>query len=164
MLGDELRKVSSHTPDPSARKSTSSKIETFELSEKDHPYIPVSTTKILGKFTRDPPPEFSNAELQKRRAHALQHSETADELRRWAKHRESSTFFKVLLRSVFWDDVKVRLPAEEKLYGTIHHFFPPRADIKVMVCDFGAGQAQQQIVRLGDLEKGMRPMLDTEPH
>ena len=34
------------------------KIETFELSDKAHPYIPVSTTKILWNYTRDPPPDI----------------------------------------------------------------------------------------------------------
>ncbi|KAH5379501.1 hypothetical protein HBI49_018820 [Parastagonospora nodorum] len=156
MLGDELQASSSRKSVSSAHKPTSPKIETFELSEKEHPYIPVSTTKILGKFTRDPPPEHSNAELQKLRARVSQHSEIAEDVRKWAKNRESSTLFKVLLRAVFWNDVKVNMPAEQKLLNTIHHFFPPRADIKVVVCDFGDGRAQQQSVRLGDLEKEFR--------
>ncbi|EAT88315.2 hypothetical protein SNOG_04555 [Parastagonospora nodorum SN15] len=155
MLGDELQASSSRKSVSSAHKPTSPKIETFELSEKEHPYIPVSTTKILGKFTRDPPPEHSNAELQKLRARVSQHSEIAEDVRKWAKNRESSTLFKVLLRAVFWNDVKVNMPAEQKLLNTIHHFFPPRADIKVVVCDFGDGRAQQQSVRLGDLEKAL---------
>jgi hypothetical protein len=131
---------------------SSSKIETFELSEKAHPYIPVSTTKILWNYTRDPPPDIPAEVLQARRAAQQEHRETVDELRRWFKSRESGMFTK-LLRRIFLRDVKIRMPAEAKLYGAINHFFPPRSDIMVTVCDFGPGKAERKEVRLGDIEK-----------
>jgi hypothetical protein len=71
---------------------TSSKIETFELSEKAHPYIPVSTTKILWNYTRDPPPDIPNEVLTERRAAQQYHSETVEDLRRWFKSRETGIF------------------------------------------------------------------------
>lgn len=129
------------------------KIETFELSDKAHPYIPVSTTKILWNYTRDPPPDIPNDVLQERRARQQQHTETVEELRRWFKSRQSSMFAKVL-RRIFLRDVKIRKPAEAKLYGAVNHFFPPRSDICVTVCDFGPGRAERREVRLGDIEKG----------
>lgn len=153
MLGDDLKRSETQISASSSQK-TPPKKETFELSEKDHPYIPVSTTKILGKFTRDPPPDISDAEARACREQAKKQSETVEELRKWAKNRESSTAFKILLRTVFWKDIKIRMPAEEKINTAIHHFYPPRAELTVTVCDFGPGRAQQKIVRLGDIEKG----------
>ena len=153
MLGDELENAATRKSTSSVSKSP--KKEVFELSEKDHPYIPVSTTKILGKFTRDPPPDIPESTLHARRVQSQKQSETVEELRRWAKNRESSTAFKLLLRTIFWKDVKVRRPAEEKLQRAVDDLFPPRMEIQVTICDFGEGRAQQQNVRLGDLEKGM---------
>jgi hypothetical protein len=132
---------------------TGPKSATFELSEKAHPYIPVSTTKILWNYTRDPPPDIPNEVLQERRAGQQEHSKTVEELRKWFKLRESGILPKVL-RRIFLRDVKIRMPAEEKLYGAINHFFPPRSDIRVTVCDFGPGRAERKEVRLGDVEKG----------
>ena len=129
-------------------------IETFELSEKDHPYIPVSTTKILSKFTRDPPPDLNDVALEERRSIPRQHAETIEELRRWAKVREHSTILKVLQRIFFRKHVKLSMPSELKLYRSIDHYFPPRSDMKVIICDFGDGRAERNEVRLGDLERG----------
>jgi hypothetical protein len=144
------------TSDGQTKREPAAKIETFELSQKEHPYIPVSTTKILGKFTRDPPPDLHDVALQERRAVLQKHAETVEELRKWAKNRESSTAVKILLRTIFWKDVKVRMPSEQKLYHSINHFFPPRSEMKVIVCDFGEGRAERNEVRLGDIERGKR--------
>ena len=62
--------------------------------------------------------------------------------------------FAKVLRRIFLRDVKIRKPAEAKLYGAVNHFFPPRSDICVTVCDFGPGRAERREVRLGDIEKG----------
>jgi hypothetical protein len=129
-------------------------MKTFELSEKEHPYIPVSTTKILGKFTRDPPPDLHDEVLQERHSVLEGHAEMVEELRKWAKNRDSSTVFKLLLRSVLWKGVKVRMPSKQKLYRSIDHYFPPRSDMKVIICDFGEGRSERNEVRLGDIEKG----------
>ncbi|KAE8864905.1 hypothetical protein PTNB73_05793 [Pyrenophora teres f. teres] len=154
-LGKDLGNVVSRQSTTSASKSPAKK-EVFELSEKDHPYIPVSTTRILGKSTRDPPPDIPESALHVRRVQLQKQSETVEELRRWAKNRESSTAFKLLLRTIFWKDVKVRRPAEEKLQRAINELFPPRMEMQVTICDFGEGRAQQYDVRLGDLEKEFR--------
>lgn len=137
-------------------KDISKRFETFELSKKKHPYIPVSTTKILNDFTRDAPPEYPSSALQQRRVELREYGETVEDLRRWAKNRERSNFTKVLLRSVFWQGTKIRMPKGDKLYRTVEHYFPNRMDMKVMICDFGDGRAERQEVCLGDIEKGMR--------
>ena len=141
-----------------SKRKTSIKIETFELSKKEHPYIPVSTTKILGKFTRDPPPDLHDVALQERRSVLRKHAETVEELRKWAKTRENSTAVKLLQRIVFWKAVKLRMPPEQKLYRSINHFFPPRSQMKVLICDFGADKAERNEVRLGDIERGKDKM------
>ena len=100
MLDDKLENVVTGQSTSSTSKSPAKK-EVFELSEKDHPYIPVSTTRILGKFTRDPLPDISQSESDARRIQSQRLAETVEELRRWAKNRESSTAFKLLLRTIF---------------------------------------------------------------
>lgn len=137
-----------------SKRKASAKIETFELSKREHPSIPVSTTKILGKFTRDPPPNLHDLALQERYSVQRKHAETVEELRKWAKFRENSTGFKVILQSVFWKGVKIRMPSEQKLHCSINHFFSPRSDMKVIICDFGEGRAERNEVRLGDIERG----------
>jgi hypothetical protein len=149
---------SRRTPDGQTKKEPAAKIETFELSQKEHPYIPVSTTKILGKFTRDPPPDLYDVALRERRAALQKHTETVEELRKWAKNRESSTALKILLRTIFWKGVKIRMPPEQKLYHSINHFFPPRLEMRVIVCDFGEGRAERNEVRMGDIERGTREL------
>ncbi|KAG9381774.1 hypothetical protein A1F94_007428 [Pyrenophora tritici-repentis] len=155
MLGEDLENVATRQSTSSVSKSPAKK-EVFELSEKDHPCIPVSTTKILGKLTRDPPPDIPESALHARCVQSQKRSETVEELRRWTKNRESSTAFKLLLRSIFWKDVKIRKPAEEKLQRAINELFPPRMEMQITICDFGEGKAQQYDVRLGDLEKEFR--------
>lgn len=153
MLGDDLTRCGTHASESSSQKSPFKK-ETFELSEKEHPYLPVSTTKILGKFTRDPPPDIPDSDIRADRETAKKQHDTVEDLRKWAKNRESSTAFKMLSRTVFWQDVKVRMPSEDKIYRAIHHFYPPRAELTVTVCDFGPGRAEQKLVRLGEIENG----------
>lgn len=140
--------------DDDSKLNSAAKVETFELSKKDHPYIPVSTTKILGKFTRDPPPDLDSVALRDRQASQQKHAKTIEDLRRWAKNRDNSTVVKVLLRCIFWKDVKVKRPPEKALHRTIGHYFPPRSDLKVTVCDFGQSRSERREVRLGDIEKG----------
>ncbi|KAI0023918.1 hypothetical protein F4780DRAFT_684919 [Xylariomycetidae sp. FL0641] len=128
-------------------------IEKFELTKKENPYIPVSTTRILGDFSRDPPPFIHVAELEKRLNLLREYGATVEDLRRWAKNRSNHTVVKVLLRSIFWKSLKVRMPPAPKLYRAIDHYFPPRMEMRVIVCDFGEGRAERREVLLGDIEK-----------
>ncbi|KAB5566742.1 hypothetical protein GE09DRAFT_745718 [Coniochaeta sp. 2T2.1] len=128
------------------------RVETFELSAKSHPYIPASTTKILGDYSRNSPPDIDNAEFQQRRLTLQRHSETVKQLRRWARYRESSLIGRVL-RCILPSSSSPRLPADDALHECVNHFFPPRFDILVTVCDFGDGRAQRRFVRLGDIEQ-----------
>lgn len=126
-------------------------IEKFELSKRERPGLPVSTTSILENFIRDSPPDIPNVALQERRVRLRKHDKTVEELRRWAKSRGRSTVAKALLRG-FWNGVKIRMPPERNIYSSISHFFPPRMDIQVIVCDFGDNRAERHEVPLGDIE------------
>ena len=130
------------------------RVRTFELSDQPRPYDPVSTTKILGNFTRDSPPDFSEAAQQELHSKQREYAETVAELRKWAKRRGSRMLPKMILRSIFSGSNGMSLPPEPKLHPTINHFFSPRMDISVIVCDFGDGVAERHEVRLGDIERG----------
>jgi len=127
--------------------------QTFELSAKSHPYIPASTTRILGDYSRNSPPDINDAELEKRRLTRRKHADTVKQLRKWARYRESSILGR-LLRHVLPMDTSPKMPGQQALYDSINHFFPPRFDILVTVCDFGDGRAERREVRLGDIELG----------
>ena len=43
-------------------------------------------------------------------------------------------------------------PSTEKLLELVHHYFPPRGEIPIYVCDFGEGQAHRFITTLGEVE------------
>ncbi|KAL1837287.1 hypothetical protein VTJ49DRAFT_4053 [Mycothermus thermophilus] len=126
------------------------KIETFLLSEK--PNRPQSTTKILWNYERDPPPDIPHAMLQARRAAQQEQSDTVEELRRWYRSRNTHVFAKAV-RRVFMRDVKMNMPEQDRVLRAVDHFFPPRSDIMVTVCDFGPGRAERKEVRLGDIEQ-----------
>ncbi|KAJ9604419.1 hypothetical protein H2200_011255 [Cladophialophora chaetospira] len=130
-------------------KKTGTKIETFELSEKRHPYTPVSTTKILSEYTRDLPPDISESLLQERRRGLREHAATVEDLRRWATHPGRNIVGKYL---DFLPGAAPSRPSEKKLLSAVDHFFPPRSDVQVTICDFGDGRAERREVRLGDIE------------
>lgn len=130
------------------------KFEKFELSEKPHPYIPVSTTKILESFTRDSPPDIPDAVLQERRSQSEQHAETVQMLRTRMENYGSGTVAVFIKRIFLWNELKTRILPALSILPTIDYFFPPRMEKKVMVCDFGHGRAERKEVRLGDIEKG----------
>ncbi|GAB1313472.1 hypothetical protein MFIFM68171_03682 [Madurella fahalii] len=119
------------------------KIKTFELSVKSHPYIPVSTTRILSDYARDPPPDIPDAQLQEQRERLKEHEEMVNQLRQWVKYRGSSKVGRIL-RRVFLRRTGVGMPPEHQIYRSISHFFPPRAELRVIVCDFGDGRAERR--------------------
>ena len=129
------------------------RVETFELSAKSHPFIPASTTKIHGDYSRNAPPDSDEADVHNRHLLIQKHAETVNQLRKWARFRES-TFGGKLLRSILPMSVNIRMPSQESLYDCIYHFFPPRCEILVTVCDFGDGRAERKEVRLADIERG----------
>ena len=56
-------------------------------------------------------------------------------------------------------------PPARDLIQLIKHYFPPRAETKVQVYDFGDDGATQTEIRLGDIEQGMDlPMLESFPN
>ena len=116
--------------------------------------LSVSTTRILGNFTKDPLPDVQDLELLKRRSSLQEHADTVEELRLWAKYRDTYSATKSFFRTIFMRDRHVDMPSEQSLYPVINHFFPPRSEIVVIICDFGEGRAERKEVRLGDIEVG----------
>ncbi|KAL9125665.1 MAG: hypothetical protein Q9217_005160 [Psora testacea] len=47
------------------------------------------------------------------------------------------------------------LPQAEELESLARHYYPPRAELKCHVCDFGEGRAEHKVVDLGQLEDYM---------
>ncbi|KAL9629688.1 MAG: hypothetical protein Q9164_006768, partial [Protoblastenia rupestris] len=47
------------------------------------------------------------------------------------------------------------LPHVEELKSLARHYYPPRAEVKCHICDFGEGKAEHKIVNLGQLEEYM---------
>ena len=79
----------------------------------------------------------------------VQHQVTLEALRQWNKAKEkelpllgsdSPNLWKVLSRMI-WPSKTPPLPSQEKLMSLIHHYYPPRAQVKIEVCDFGPGRA-----------------------
>jgi hypothetical protein len=126
---------------------------TFELTIKPRHHNAISTTKILGKYPRASLPEISDDILKKRQQDLQQYAETVEELRKWARTRQDPVFGDAL-RRIFLGSSRAGLPPDGKLYPCVSHFFPPRFDLKVTVCDFGDGRAERKEVRLGDIEQG----------
>lgn len=132
------------------------RVETFESIEEANPLVPPSTSEAVRIWRGDPRPlpAIPTEVLSDRRAALQEHLETVNDLRRWFRSGRSGTAA-TALRRIFSRDVKVKKPAEDRLYRAINYFFPPRSDIKITVCDFGPGRAERKQVRLGDIEEGM---------
>ena len=45
------------------------------------------------------------------------------------------------------------LPHVEELKSLARHYYPPRAELKCHVCDFGEGKAEHKIIDLGQIEE-----------
>ena len=52
------------------------------------------------------------------------------------------------------DFKRTEAPARAELISLIKHYFPPRADTKVLVCDFGDNHVTRTEISLGDAESG----------
>lgn len=84
-----------------------------------------------------------------RRETQMQQHHTLEALRRWhsAEEKEvpllgsdSPNLWKVLAQRI-WPSKIPSPPSNEKITSLIHHYYPPRAQVKIEVCDFGPGRA-----------------------
>lgn len=88
------------------------------------------------------------------------HRGTLEALRQWNQAQEkelpllgsdSLTLWKVLSQR-FWPSKIPTLPSNERLLSLVHYYYPPRAQIKVEVCDFGPGKAEHFTTTLPNIE------------
>lgn len=84
-----------------------------------------------------------------RRETRILQQHTLEALRRWrgAEEKEnpllgsdSPDLWKVLAQRI-WPSEIPSLPSHEKITSLVHHYYPPRAQVKIEVCDFGPGRA-----------------------
>ena len=50
---------------------------------------------------------------------------------------------------------QTHLPDPDELKALARHYYPPRAEVKCHVCDFGEGRAEHRVIDLGQLEEYM---------
>ena len=84
-----------------------------------------------------------------RRKTRILQQHTLEALRRWhgAEEKEvpllgsdSPDLWKVLAQWI-WPSEIPSPPSNEKITSLVHHYYPPRAQVKIEVCDFGPGRA-----------------------
>lgn len=58
------------------------------------------------------------------------------------------------IRALFLDEYKPEpLPSQQELIELAKHYYPPRGELKVHVCDFGLGRAEHTEITLGEVEE-----------
>ena len=73
---------------------------------------------------------------------------------KWA-NTENKTWTERLLSFFIPRFKQAPLPDNEELKSLARHYYPPRAELKCHVCDFGEGKAHHEIVDLGKIEEYM---------
>jgi hypothetical protein len=117
---------------------------------------PKSTPKVLQHFTRDLPLPITSSATQEWQAIRRQCRLEIKRLKSEKKRREEH-YITIRLRNMLWSDQKLRKSREERLTQMTSHYFPPRASLDVVVCDFGAGRAERYSVPLGYIESSIKP-------
>ncbi len=75
-----------------------------------------------------------------------------ERLKRWADTEFRD--IKHVMLSLALDSYKREpLPRMEELVKLAHHYYPPRGQLKVQVCDFGEGRAEHKEITLGEVEE-----------
>ena len=117
----------------------------------------LSSKHVLTNFekvtSRDPESE------QKRREQVARYSaqnrnqqDVYGRLKKWAD-KKSRPPKDVLLGLLFETYQQPPLPEHEELVRLAKHYYPPRGELKVHVCDFGEGRAEHSEITLGDVEE-----------
>ena len=114
--------------------------------DQDHPPIP--TPHCLQQFEavvarKTEPKEGNTTEREK-------HKEVLKRLRAWRDWQLSSRISRItMLLKRPWDEIPHRnLPRHEEIINMVLYFYPPRAKIKIFVCDFGLDRFEKQEVSL----------------
>ena len=117
----------------------------------------VSSKNVLTNFEKV---ASRNPERDKKRREQVAHyrAQNRDQqdvyirLRRWADMKSQPA--KDWMRGIFVDEYKrPPLPKHEELIQLAKHYYPPRGELKVHVCDFGEGRAEHAEITLGEVEE-----------
>lgn len=117
----------------------------------------VSSKNVLTNFekvaSRDPETE------RRRREHVARYAaqnrgqqDVYERLKRWADKR-SRPVKDIMLGLVSEPYRQPPLPKHEELVKLAKHYYPPRGELKVHVCDFGEGRAEHTEITLGEVEE-----------
>lgn len=75
-----------------------------------------------------------------------------ERLRRWADTRTMP--MKDQIKGLLFEEHRQQpLPSHEELIALAKHYYPPRGQLKVHVCDFGLGRAEHTEITLGEVEE-----------
>lgn len=75
-----------------------------------------------------------------------------ERLRRWADTRSRTAMD--LVRGLFMKEYRSEpLPSQQELIELAKHYYPPRGELTVHVCDFGLGRAEHTEITLGEVEE-----------
>ena len=95
--------------------------------------------------------------VQARRKAAEDVHPTLEALRAWdeASHAKRSPDPSSLsnFSSIITKLYNPTVPPRDKLLKLVHHYFPPRGELPIHVCDFGDGQADHFVSSLGEVER-----------
>ena len=75
-----------------------------------------------------------------------------ERLKTWAD-TEVRDITHVVLSLAFNSYNREPLPRTEELVKLVQHYYPPRGQLKVQVCDFGEGRAEHKEITLGEVEE-----------
>ena len=117
----------------------------------------LSSKNVLTNFekvaSRDPERERKRREqLARYGAQNRGQQDVYQRLKRWADKKAMPA--KDWVRGLLAEDYKRSpLPKHEELIKLAKHYYPPRGELKVHLCDFGEGRAEQTEIKLGDVEE-----------
>lgn len=117
----------------------------------------VSSKKVLTEFrkvaSRDPEGEKRRLEkLERYRAENQDQRDVYNRLKDWADSQVETTKG-IIPRWLYSRGKKTSLPKTEELLTLARHYYPPRGELRVHVCDFGQGHAEHTEITLGQIEE-----------
>lgn len=145
------------------RESKELRSRSFEGSEPrpsqktvDSEETVLSSKNVLTNFekvaSRDPERDRKRREqLARYGAQNRGQQEVYEKLKRWADKKIPGNNWLGNLLDVKY--TRPPLPKHEELVKLAKHYYPPRGELKVHVCDFGQGRAEHTEIALGDVEE-----------
>jgi hypothetical protein len=123
---------------------------------------PLATTDTLRDFgkilSRSRDPELEEAKrrkLEQYKQRTQRQRPTLLKLIRWADADVQTGKDWILYALRFFR--RPPLPKDQELISLARHFYPPRMELKVHVCDFGDNRFNHSEISLGEIERCMRP-------